>query len=508
MPIKVKAPGSREQWVPDQLQKIAVKYLLEHAAAGLLLDPGAGKTAISYAAFKLLKEEGLVERALVIAPKRVAQLTWPEEAAKWQNFKDLSVEFIHGQDKEKRFWESEADIVVTNFESLPWLYDITKTKTKKGVRVDVNHKRAKQIRQLGFDVLIIDELSKLKHHGSGRHKIMKAVTHLFDRRWGLTGSIASNGLMGLFGQCLILDEGRTFGRYITHFRNEYFDKDIFNQYSYTLKDGAEELIYERMAPLCLRLDETDQGTTIPAVTSRVRNIELPHKIRKVYDELEDDLITQFKKKTITAANSAVASGKLRQVCSGAAYIEEDIDAVLAKHSVPTHKKPKEWLALHEEKLNALDELMEELEGQPMLIAYDFRFTLERLQTKYKNVAFIGGGTKDEEAERYKKQWLEGKLQFLFAHPQAAAHGLNLQEWGTSYPAHICFLDPIWDYELYDQFIRRVRRRGNKKKRVFVHHIMAKDTIDDKMMSVLGTKRRTQNALYEALKELTQQRLGR
>lgn len=501
--MKVKnANDTREHWEPDPLQKTAVKYLLEHGHAGMLLDPGAGKTAISMMAFTILKSEGLVDRMLVIAPKRVAQLTWPEEAEKWDFMKGTTLEFIHGANKEERIWASEADIVVTNFESLPWLFDITKTKHSRGFRIDVNRPRAKK---LGFDVLCIDELSKLKHYTSGRHKTMKEVCDLFQRRWGLTGSVASNGLMGLFGQCLILDEGRTFGRFITHYRKEYFNKDDYG-YGYTLKPGAKEKIYERMAPLCLRLDETDQGVKLPKIVPRVRHIELPPKVRAAYEDLEDDLITQIKGKTITAANSAVASGKVRQVCSGAVYVEEDVDEILAKHKVPTPKKPKEWIQLHDEKLDALGELMDELEGHPMLIAYDFRFSLERLQAKFGDIAYVGGKTSDDDALKYKKMWRDGKLQFLFAHPQAVAHGLNLQEWGDDWPKHVCWYDPIWDFELYDQFIRRVRRRGNKQKKVFVHHILAKDTLEDRMLSVLDGKRRTQNALYSAIRELANIRL--
>lgn len=336
---------------------------------------------------------------------------------------------------------------------------------------------------------------------------MKAVTDLFDRRWGLTGSVASNGLMGLFGQCIVLDEGRTFGRFITHYRAEYFDKQEYGR-GYDLKPGAEEKIYERMAPLCLRLDETDQGVELPKIVTRVRHIELPPKARKAYDEIEGQLITQIQDKTVTAANAAVASGKVRQICSGAAYVEEDIQDILAKHKMPVPRGQKDWVHIHDEKIAALEELIEELEGQPMLIAYDFRFSLEKLQKKFgKDIAFIGGKTKDSDAELYKKQWFEGKLQLLFAHPQAVAHGLNLQEWGKSWPKHVCWYDPTWDYELYDQFIRRVRRRGNKQKQVYVHLILAKDTIDDKILAVLDGKRRTQNMLYDALRELTSHRVS-
>lgn len=503
--IRVAIPGGREEWVPDKLQKIALKYLLEHACGGLLLDPGAGKTSIVLAAFKLLKDRGMAERMLVIAPKRVAQLTWPEETARWDFCEGLTIEFIHGLKKEERIWASTADVIVTNFDSLPWLFNIVKTKHSRGFRIDVDKKRAKK---LGFDTLVLDELSKFKHSTSGRFKTIKKVTGLFARRWGLTGSVAANGLMGLFGQCLVLDEGRTFGPYITHYRKDYFDKEDYS-YDWTLKPGADDRIYKRMAPLMLRLDETDQNVKIPKAVVRVRRIQLPAKARRVYDELESDLITRVSGKTVTAANSAVASMKLRQVCSGAVYTEPDIDEILSRHKVPAAKKAKrEWALVHDEKLDALEELTEELEGQPMLIAYDFKHSLLRLKERFgDNIAFIGGGTSDKDAAKYKLQWIEGKLQFLFAHPASVAYGLNLQFWGDTFPRHVCWFDPTWDYEHYDQFIRRIRRRGNKMKSVFVHHIVAEDTLEERMLSVLGGKRRTQNDLYAALKLLTKERLA-
>lgn len=500
--MKMKNPNRKEKWVPDDGQKIAVKYLLEHAAAGLLLDPGFGKTAITLAAFSFLKREGIAERMLVIAPKRVAQLTWPEEVAKWENFRGLTIEFVHGAKKEEILWSTKADVVVTNFESLAWLYDITKVKHSRGFSVKVNKRRAKK---LAFDTVCIDELSKVKHHGSGRHKILKEVTGLFQRRWGLTGSIAANGLMGLFGQCLILDEGRTFGRYITHFRREYFDKEEYG-YAYNLKPGAEERIYKRMAPLCLRLDEKQQGTKIPDLVSRVRHIALPEGIRRMYDEMESDLLTMVDEKVVTAKTSAVASMKLRQICSGGVYVEDGLDAILKKHKVPAAKKrERKWIDLHNEKFDALEEMMDELEGQPMLVAYDFRFTLAKIKDKFPEAGLIAGGTKDDDAAKFKQAWLAGDLQYLFVHPQAAAHGLNLQHWGESFPRHVCWLDPIWDFEGYDQLNRRVRRRGNKMKRVFAHHILARDTLEDRMLSVLSSKRRTQNALHDAILELNRLR---
>ncbi len=406
-----------------------------------------GKTSITLAAFKILKKKGVANRMLLVAPLRPCYLVWPKEIQKWTDFNGLTYKILHGPKKEPFLEEAldeDVDIFVINPEGLDWLLDVKKEKGLSGkVRVSVNIKRFKKF---GFDTLCVDELSKFKHTQSQRFKIIKHVIPTFNRRWGLTGSPAANGLMGMFGQCYILDEGRTFGPYITKYRATYFDQS-FDGFSYTLKDGADKKIYKRIKPLMLRLAGEDY-LDLPAITPNDIMLDMPSSVREIYDQLESDLITRIEDRTVIASNAAVASMKCRQVASGGLYLDEEVKTLIKRSQ---RKADRKWADLHSVKTDALADLVDELQGAPLLLG----------------------------------------------HPQSIGHGLNLQDAGH----HVCWYSLTWDYELYDQFIRRVARQGNKAKRVFVHRLLMKDTIDMVVKASLSSKSRGQNALFSALRTL-------
>jgi SNF2 family DNA or RNA helicase len=463
--------------------------LLEHAAAALFLDPGLGKTSITLAAIKLLKKKKVLNKVLLVAPLRVCHSVWPNEIYKWKDFESsLTFEVLHGPCKDDLLQNSDADIFIINPEGLDWLLQVQKTKTKAGkIKVSVDLRRFKK---LGFDTLVIDELSKFKHIGTNRFKAMKLVLNTFARRWGLTGSPASNGLMDLFGQCYMLDQGRTLGQYITHFRSKYFDQG-YDGFSWTLKAGADELIYERLSPLALRMG--DDLLDMPKLVENNIKVKLPDKVMRIYEKLEEDLIAKLDEGIVTVKTAATASMKCRQVANGGIYLDRDVQAMV---KLPSGKR--EWADLHEAKLDALEELIEELQGAPLLVAYDFQHDLERIKKRFgKDVPYIGGGVSVTRSQELEAAWNRGELPYLFGHPQSIAHGLNLQERGQ----HVAWHSLTWDYELYDQFIRRVRRQGNKAKRVYVHHLIAAGTIDEVILAALKMKRRGQNALFAALKQL-------
>lgn len=475
-------------WAPHAYQKKAVKFLLEHAASALFLDPGLGKTSIALAAIKLLKQKKVLDRVLLIAPLRVCHSVWPKEVEKWTDFHGLRLQVLHGPRKDEAL-KTDADIYVINPEGLEWLLDVTKTKTATGkTRVEVNLKRWKQ---LNFDTLIVDELSKFKHIGTNRFKALKLVLHTFRRRWGLTGSPAPNGLLDLFGQCFVLDQGRSLGPYISHYRMKYF-LPSHDGFSWNLREGADQEIYERLSPLALRMAAEDY-LEMPVLIENNIKVELPPDVMQLYERLEEDLIARLEDSVIVASNAAVASMKCRQVASGGIYLDQEVQALI---KLP--KSKREWVDLHTAKVDALADLIDELQGSPLLVAYDFAHDLARLQEKLgKEVPYIGGGVSTKRATELEHLWNAGKLPVLLGHPQSIAHGLNLQETGH----HVCWHSLTWDYELYDQFIRRVRRQGNKSKRVFCHHIIAKGTIDEVILAAVKSKRRGQNALFEALKKL-------
>lgn len=475
-----------QPWQPHAYQKKAVKFLLEHAASALFLDPGLGKSSVALAAIKLLKKQGLLEKVLLVAPLRVCYSVWPKELKKWTDFHGLKMVLLHGKDKDEAL-RTEADIYVINPEGLDWLLKNSKAITPRGkMKVTVDLKSWKA---LGFDTLVVDELSKFKHPNTNRFKALKQVLHTFGRRWGLTGSPAANGLLDLFGQCFILDEGRSLGRFISHYRLKYFVPS-WDGFSWTLRDGADKEIYARLKPLALRMAAEDY-LDMPELIENNIIVELPKTAREVYDRLEEDLITKIDDRVVVAANAAAMSTKCRQVANGGVYLDPEVQAL-----VQLPKSQREWVDLHTEKVDALADLIEELQGSPLLVAYDFGHDLTRLQERLgKEIPYIGGGVTAKRSTELEKLWNAGKLPVLLGHPQAMAHGLNLQEAGH----HVAWHSLTWNYELYDQLIRRVLRQGSKAKKVFVHHIIAKDTIDESVLAAVRSKRKGQNALFEALR---------
>lgn len=461
---------SAKPWVPHAYQKKAVKFLIERGAGGLLLDPGLGKSSITLAAFDILRKQKLENKALIIAPLRVAHSVWPVEVEKWSQFEHLKVTVLHGSHKEKALLE-DADIYVINFDGLQWLTENN--------RLDGLIKR-------GVKCLVIDELSKMKHTNTRRFKLLKPYLARFTRRWGLTGSPAPNGLMDLFGQAYVLDEGRSLGRYITHFRMEYFYQTGYGGYTWTPREGADEAIYERLRPLVLRMDAKDY-LDLPEQIVNIIRVDLPDKVRKHYDLMEDEAFTVLSnEKVVTAANAAAAMNKCSQIANGGVYTTEGDDL---------HQSVEE---MHTVKVEALQDLVEELQGQPLLVAYEFKHDIARIQKALgAGVPYIGGGVSAKRAAALEQSWNANQLRVLLGHPASIGHGLNLQ---GGQARHVCWFGIPWDYELYDQFIRRVLRQGNENDHVTVHHIVARSTVDEAKLKALRGKRRTQNHLLDALKE--------
>ena len=473
-------------WRPHAYQKKAIKFLLEHACAGLLLDPGLGKTSIVLAALKILIKAGLVRKVLLVAPLRVCLATWPGEIQKWADFNHLRVSVLHGPKKDAALNE-EADIYLINPEGLDWLLKPTKTKNSRGktsVTVDV-----RRFKQLGFDTLVVDELTKFKNSQAIRFKAIKQVLDTFGRRWGLTGSLAANGLEGLFGQIYVLDQGRSLGQYITHYRNEFFLPHP-SGFGYVPIEGAEERIYARLAPICLRMEDKDY-LEMPKLIVNDILIDLPENVREHYDALEDDLLMKMDDGVVSAASTGVALGKCRQLASGGVFADPERD----KDGLRKVGQKRKVVKVHDVKTDALEELVEELNGAQLLVAYEFHHDKDRIKARFPNCVFVDEWP-TKEFKRLEQLWNAGEIQMLASHPSSIAHGLNLQERGF----HVAFYTLTWDYELYDQFIRRVLRQGNKSKRVFVHRILAHNTVDTAVAAALGKKKKGQSALFEGIRK--------
>lgn len=437
-------------WTPKPYQLRAIKLLLGQASAGLFLDPGLGKTSTVLSSFDILKRKGLAKRMLVIAPLRPMYSVWPEEIKKWQDFQDLKYTILHGPTKDDALLQN-ADIYLINPEGLEWLFTSGRTRPV-------------------FDVLVIDESSKFKAANTKRFKLLRQWLHLFKRRWILTGTPVPNGLEDLFGQMYILDEGRALGRYITHFRTEFFDRAPWNVYQWTAKPDAYEKVIDRISPLILQLS-AEEHLQMPELVTIDIPVFLPPEAQKIYFELENDFISG----DIVAASAAVAGVKCRQAANGAVY-----------------KNDGTVLGVHDEKLAALESLLAEISG-PVLVLYEFQHDCERIKARFAHAQTLGVGAA---LENTVSQFNRGHVPLLLGHPASMGHGLNLQ--GACH--HVVWYGIPWNLEHYDQAIARVYRQGQKSDRVFVYRIVAKNTLDEKVITVLGKKDITQQDLLKALSE--------
>jgi SNF2 family DNA or RNA helicase len=450
--------------------KRAVKWLVEHAAAGLFLDPGLGKTSITLAAITMLKEAGVLDRVLVVAPLRVCYLVWPAEMEKWNDFSHLRCAVLHGKDKtEAMLRRRDVDVFLINPEGLEWL--LTKSRWKA----------------LGVDTLVLDESSKFKNSKTQRFKKLKPYLTRFRRRWILTGTPASNGLLDLFGQVYVMDTGRALGRFITHYRNKFFDRTGFGGFSWRVREGAEEEIYAALRPYVLRLS-AEEYLTLPALTTINIKVQLPEKARRVYDEMEADLFSIVSgDRTLRAPNVASSVNKCRQIANGFAYWTDDTDPD------DTRKRKMESVDIHDAKIEAVRELVDERNGKPTIVVYEFAEDLRRLRKEFgKDVPTLSGNMR--QVAEVERAWNAGELPLLFLQPQSAGHGLNLQKAGDT----MIWLSPIWDFELYDQTIKRIHRQGTKHQAIFVYHVVATDTVDEAVVVALKRKRNVQNRLFDAL----------
>jgi hypothetical protein len=459
-------------WTPEPYQLRGTSFLCGQGAGALWLEPGMRKTSIVLNAFCTLQSTGRARKMLVVAPKKVCELVWAQEAEKWEQFRHLKVTFLHGSKKDGLLHDG-ADIHLINPEGVEWLVD----------------KFATHPRDWPYDVFCIDELTKFKNAQAERHKAFMgrskggikfpSVLKHSNFRWGLTGTPNPNGYMDLFGQFLILDDGAALGRYITHYRDMYFQAD-YDGFNYVLQPGADKRIEAKLEPYVFCLDASDY-IRLPTEILDVRKIALPSAARKSYDLMRRDHTVELHGVTVEAANTAAAYSKLAQMANGAVYPNEEDGKVLH---------------VHDAKLDALDTLLEELDGKQLLLAYEFNHDLDRLRARYGDrIVFLADAKNGREADLIQKAWNRGEIEILACHPASAGHGLNLQE---SSAHHIAWMRPCWDLEFWDQCNRRLRRSGNEADHVYVHVFVGADTVDELTLTALGEKDITQVRLRKAL----------
>lgn len=417
----------------------------------------------------------MLGKVLLIAPLRVCYMVWPAEIEKWLDFNGLKWTILHGKDKEECL-NLDADIFLINPEGLDWLIG------------------GKRLAQIKINRLVIDESSGFKHTKTKRFKLIKSILGQMRSRWCLTGSPAPNGYLDLFGQIYIMDLGNALGRYITVYKNTYFFPSGFGGYTWRLQPGAENKIQERIAPLVKVLD----GETLlelPQIVNSTIYVELPKEARKAYSEMETLMLTKILgDDTITAASAAAASLKCRQIANGGIYKNEK-DGLLLKSSG--------WVDLHHEKVNAVQERIDECQGRPAMVVYEFEHDLNRLLEKFGPTDYIGGGVSPQKSKLIGDQWNKGLIDKLFVQPASIAYGANLQGGPGN---RIIFHSLIWNWEHYYQLIRRLRRQGSAHKRIFVDHIVAKGTVDEIILPVCLHKGKVEGGLKKALREYAERKL--
>lgn len=446
---------------PHEYQKYAIEYIKTHPVAAILLGCGLGKTSIALTAIDdMLHDSFEVRKVLIVAPIRVAKVSWPDEIQKWDHLSDLRYAVAVGTQEERiAALQADADIYIINRENLSWLID------ESGLPFD-------------FDMCVLDELSSFKNWQSKRFKSFMKVRPKLKRVIGLTGTPSSNGLMDLFAEFRCLDMGERLGRFIGQYRNSYFKPDRCNGnivYSYKLLPGAEEEIYRKISDITISMKSTDL-LQMPELISSEYTVTLDEKEKEKYEQLKKDLILPLTEGgEITAANAASLSGKLVQMANGAVYSDDG-----------------EVIRIHDKKLDALEDIIESANGRPVLVAYWYKHDLERISKRLKKLKINYSCISTDASIR---DWNNGKIAVGLIHPASAGHGLNLQQGGNI----MAWFGLTWSLELYIQTVDRLFRQGQKAETVSVIHIVTKGTIDERIMKALTDKDSTQSALIEAVK---------
>ena len=441
------------KYKPHNYQAYASEFILDHDICCLMLDMGLGKTVITLSAlWELALDRFDVSRILVIAPKRVAEDTWPKELKKWEHLKGLSCSLVLGSRKEREnALSNRAFLYIINRENVSWLVE--------NYRWD-------------FDMVVIDELSSFKSNKAERFKAMKRVRPQLSRIVGLTGTPAPNSLLDLWPQMYLMDTGKRLGRFIGGFRDRFFVPDKRNReiiYSYKPREGAEEAIYNLVSDICISMKAVDYLDMPERIDNRIE-VAMNAKEQKLYDDFQRDMVLSIGSEELDAVNAAALSNKLLQMANGAVYGED-----------------KKVFPIHDRKLDALEDLVEGSNGKPLLVAYWYKHDLQRIKARFKNARCIDT-SKDIDA------WNAGNIPLALIHPASAGHGLNLQDGGCT----IVWFGLTWSLELYQQLNARLWRQGQKHT-VVIHHIVTKGTHDEDVMRALEHKDMRQSALIEAVR---------
>lgn len=444
---------------PHDYQKYSIEFVKTHPIAALLLSMGLGKTSTTLTALDdLLFDSFEIHKVLVIAPLRVTKV-WLDEVKKWNHLNYLRCSLVAGTEQErKRALWANADIYIINRENVQWLID------ESGIQFD-------------FDTLVVDELSSFKNFKTKRFKSLMKVRPMVKRVIGLTGTPTSNGLMDLWSEFKLLDQGKRLGRFITNYRDQYFRPDKRNGqvvFSYKPLPFAEDAIYDKISDITISMKANDY-LNMPELISNHIEVEMSEKEMKVYQELKQELVITLGDEDVTASNAASLSNKLTQMANGAIYLDNHESAII-----------------HDRKLDALEDLIEAQCDKPVLVAYWFKHDLDRIKNRLEELKV---DFKEIKTEASIEDWNKGNIEVGLIHPASAGHGLNLQEGGST----LIWFGLTWSLELYEQTNARLYRQGQKDRCVVIEHIVTKGTIDEQIIKALEEKDKSQSRLIDAVK---------
>ncbi len=445
-------------------QNYCIRFLEDHPESMLILEMGLGKSVVSLTAvLDLMFDSFDVSKVLVIAPLRVVRSVWPKEVKLWDHTSFLRMSVVTGTARQREAaLQKDADIYAINRDNIAWLVK----------------RYASNLEKWPFDMVIIDELSSFKNQSSIRWKAVRKIRPFVKRMVGLTGTPAPNGLIDLWAQVHLIDNGQRLGRFIGPFRTQFFRPESMNPmtgivYRYAILPGAEEAIYKRISDITVSMKALDH-LDMPECTTVEHTVQLDAKERKAYDSLKKDMLLELDGQQIDASNAAVLSGKLLQLSGGSIYGDDG----------EIHK-------IHSRKLEMLEDLVEQANGQSVLVSCWFRHEKQRIvehlsERGYEVRELLSGNDIDD--------WNNGKIQVAVISPASAGHGLNLQKGG-----HILiWYTPVWSLELYQQTNARLWRQGQKDV-VSIHHIITENTIDSRILKILAGKENVQDSLIEAVK---------
>lgn len=444
-------------------QKVCVEHIISHPFCGVFLDMGLGKTISTLTAIEALKYDYCeIDTVLVVAPKRVAETVWEEEAKSWDHTKHLTFSKIIGTERQRiAALKVKSDVYIISRDNIAWLCSLYAAK-------------------LPYDMLVIDELSSFKAHQTQRFKSLKLARPWFKRVVGLTGTPAPNGLINLWSQMYLIDRGQRLEKTITAYRSRYFRPGASNGYvvySYNLLADSERLIHEKIKDICISMKAEDY-LEMPERIDNFVKVTMPDKLYDMYKKFERDNIITLAAEveegttTINAVNAAALSNKLLQFANGAMYDEN-----------------KNVVQIHDLKLEALKEIIDTSNGKPILVAWTYQFDRDRIMNYFRNLS-----PRELKTAQDINDWNDGKVQLMLAHPASAGHGINLQAGGNI----IVWYGLTWSLELYQQFNARLYRQGQKQ-RTIIHHIVTSKTHDEDVVKALKSKDKTQNSLMNSIK---------